>query len=143
MSGELMLQVSEDIKEAMKAKQAEKLNALRYLKSMLIENKTSATPKAELDVVVALSKKLKDSCETFPIGDINRIKLEQEVAFISAYLPAALNEQDVLSMIKEIKLKAQQNGPVHLGVIMKELTPLIKGRFDGKRASELVKEALS
>jgi uncharacterized protein YqeY len=135
----LLNQISEDIKNAMKAKLPEKLNALRYLKSMLIENKTSANPKVELDVVVALSKKLKESRESFPEGDENRIKLDQELSYISVYLPAALNEDEVKAMIQSIKAK---HGQVNLGLMMKELTPLIKGRFDGKRASELVKESL-
>ncbi|MBG08921.1 MAG: glutamyl-tRNA amidotransferase, partial [Halobacteriovoraceae bacterium] len=45
-------QVTSDIKEAMKAKEKERLNALRYLKSLLLENKTSGKPKPEIDVVV-------------------------------------------------------------------------------------------
>ena len=61
-------QVSSDIKDAMKAKDKPKLDALRMLKSRLIENKTAKKPKAELDVVIQYCKQLKDSLTEFPEG---------------------------------------------------------------------------
>ena len=49
----MMDQINLDIKEAMKSKDKQRLNALRYLKSKLLENKTAKQPKAELDVVIS------------------------------------------------------------------------------------------
>ena len=54
-------------------------------------------------------------------------------------MPKALEENEVVAMIHEIKTK---NPSANQGILMKELTPFIKGKFDGKRASELVKKAL-
>jgi uncharacterized protein len=132
-------QISENIKTAMKNKEKEKLEALRYLKSMLIENKTAKDPKPEIDIVIGLSKKLQDSLSTYPAGHPATQKIENEIKIIAHYLPAPLAEGEVMNLIQEIVTRLGQ--PV-AGAVMKELSPLIKGRFDGKRANELVKEVL-
>jgi uncharacterized protein YqeY len=54
---------------------------------------------------------------------------------VKAYLPKAMEESEVVALIQDIKAK----GAKDMGAIMKELQPQIKGRFDGKRASDLVK----
>ena len=55
------------------------------------------------------------------------------------FLPKALSEEEVSRLIEEIK-KSQDNP--NMGSIMKELTPRIKGRFDGKLASQMVKNSI-
>ena len=137
---ELKDKVSEEIKMAMKAKDKIRLNALRYLKKLFIENDTSAKPKPEMDIVISHAKKTKESMLQYPEGSQQRLDIEQEVKVLEEYLPKQLSEGEVLEMINNIK--ASQDNP-NMGTIMKELQPQIKGRFDGKRASDLVKTAVS
>lgn len=134
----LMDQVNNDIKEAMKAKQQEKLDALRMLKAEYIKNNTAAKPTDELSVTVSHNKRLQDSLEMYQAGTDAHSKILKEMEFIKAYLPQAMSEAEVVAMINDIKAK----GAKDMGAIMKELQPQIKGRFDGKRASELVKAAV-
>ncbi|WP_287721742.1 GatB/YqeY domain-containing protein, partial [Hallerella sp.] len=54
-----------------------------------------------------------------------------------------LSEDEVKALIEEIKAQVGAQGPKDMGKIMKELTPKTKGRFDGRRVSELVKAALA
>ncbi len=131
--------LNDDIKTAMKAREKEKLEALRYLKSMLMENKTSTKPRDEMDVVISHVKKLKDSVETFPVDNPIRQKTINEIEFLAVYMPEPLTEEKVKAIIQEIIAK---HGKPHMGVVMKELTPQIKGRFDGKLANQFVKEVL-
>lgn len=133
-------QVNNAIKEAMKAQQKDRLDALRYFKSMLLENKTSKAPVEEMDVLVRHIKKLKDSLENFPVGNELRTKTEKEIEAISIYLPQGLDETEVKKIIQNI---IASHPGANMGVVMKELTPQIKGRFDGKRASDLVKEMIA
>lgn len=133
-------QLNEDIKLAMKASEKEKLAALRYLKSMLIENKTSKAPIAEIDVAIKHVKKLKDSLDSYPVDNPMVVKIQAEIEFLEPYLPSQLNEIDVIAIIK--KIISSLDAP-NMGLVMKELTPQIKGRFDGKRANDLVKENLN
>lgn len=135
----MMEQITEDIKKAMFAREKERLDALRYLKAMLIENKTSKAPIAEMDVLIKHVKKLKDSLENFPEGNELRIKTEKEIAALQDYLPKQLGEDEVKGMIASI---VSANPGINAGLVMKELSPKIKGQFDSKRANELVKAAL-
>jgi uncharacterized protein YqeY len=125
--------INEDIKTAMKAKEKEKLQALRYLKSMLMENTTSKKPVTEMDVIVKHHKKLKDGLTTFP-------KEHPMHTQTLAYLPVQLTEDDVAKLIESIKSNLENP---NMGALMKELQPKIKGQFDGKKASEMVKAALN
>lgn len=134
----LMEQVNNDIKEAMKAKQQERLDALRMLKAEYIKNNTAAKPTDELSITISHAKRLQDSLEMYQPGTEAHNKIVKEMDVIKAYLPQALSEAEVVAMINDIKAK----GAKDMGAIMKELQPQIKGRFDGKRASDLVKAAV-
>lgn len=133
-------QITEDIKKAMFAKDKNRLDALRYFKAMLIENKTSKAPIAEMDVLIKHVKKLKDSLENFPAENEIRKKTEVEISILADYMPKQLDEATVKGFIKDI---IAANPGINAGLVMKELSPKIKGQFDSKIANELVKSALS
>ncbi len=135
--------ITNDIKTAMKAGQKEKLDALRMLKAKLIENKTSAKPKLESDVVIAYYKQLKDSIEAFPVGAPQIAAVIAELKHLDCYMPKQLDENKVRSIICEIVEKLKATGKPNMGMVMKELSPQIKGQFDGKRANEMVNEELA
>lgn len=132
-------QVNKDVIAAMKAKEKEKLEALRYLKSLFMTNKTAASPKDEESVLISHVKKLKDSLEHYPSGSDSAKKIEQEITIISAYMPKPFTEEEVVALIKEIA--SSMDNP-QFGMVMKELSGKIKGKFDGKKATELVKSNL-
>lgn len=131
----LMDKVNNDIKEAMKAKQQERLDALRMLKAEFIKNNTAAKPTDELSVTVSHAKRIQDSLEMYQAATPAYDKIVSELAVVKEYLPQGMEESEVIKIIHDIKAK----GAKDMGAIMKELQPQIKGRFDGKRASELVK----
>lgn len=133
-------QITEDIKKAMIAKDKDRLDALRYFKAMLIENKTSKTPIGEMDVLIKHVKKLKDSLENFPPENEIRKKTEVEISILADYMPKQLDEATVKGFIKDIIVA---NPGINAGLVMKELSPKIKGQFDSKLANELVKAALA
>ncbi len=136
---EIMDRINNEIKESMKAGQKERLNALRLLKAKLIENNTATKVQPEIDVTMAHVKKLKDCLKEFPEGNAIRLQTEREITFLETYMPSPLSEAEVKAIIEKIKLSQPS---ANMGVVMKELSPQIKGRFDGKRANDLVKEIL-
>jgi len=136
----MLEQITDDIKKAMLAKDKDRLDALRYFKAMLIENKTAKAPIAEMDVLIKHVKKLKDSLEAFPPENEIRKKTEVEINILSDYMPKQISEAEVKSMISAI---IASNPGINAGLVMKELSPKIKGQFDSKQANELVKSALS
>lgn len=134
----LMEKVNNDIKEAMKARQQSRLDALRMLKAEFIKNNTAVKPTDEMSITVSHAKRLSDSLELYAGNEEATAKIKAELAVVQEYLPQALAESEVIEMINQIKAA----GAKDMGAIMKELQPQIKGRFDGKRASDLVKAAL-
>ncbi len=131
--------VSEEIKAAMKAKDKTRLNVVRYLKKLFIENDTSKKPVAEEDIVISHAKKTKDSLSMYPEGSEQYNEILAEVKVLEDFLPKQMEEAEVVAIINEIKAKLDSP---NMGGVMKELSPQIKGKFDGKRASQLVQEAL-
>ncbi|OFZ15191.1 MAG: hypothetical protein A2X86_07660 [Bdellovibrionales bacterium GWA2_49_15] len=131
--------INEDLKNAMKQGDKERLNALRNLKARFIENKTAAKVLPEQEVLVSYYKKLKDSMSSFPEGHALRLSTERELKFLDPYMPAQMAETEVRAIIQTIVGKLEKP---NMGAVMKELTPQIKGLFDGKRANDLVKEIL-
>ncbi len=135
----LFEKITDDIKQAMIAKDKDRLDALRGLKALMIENKTSKAPISELDVVINCVKKLKGSLDAFPEGHAIRVKTEKEIEILSLYMPKQLTETEVKEIVEAI---IAANPGANQGLIMKELTPKIKGQFDGKQASLIVKGLL-
>ena len=134
----LMDKVNGDIKAAMIGKMQDRLDALRMLKAEFIKNNTAAKPTDELSVTVSHAKRIQDSLEMYQPGTSAYEKIQKEYEVIKEYLPQALSEAEVVAMIASIKTA----GAKDMGAIMKELQPQIKGRFDGKKASDLVKAAV-
>lgn len=137
--GALKDQISKEIILAMKAKDKIRLNALRYLKKLFIENDTSKKPQPELDIVISYAKKVKDSLTMYPEGSPQISDIALEVKVLEEFLPQPFTQDEVEKMIEDIK--SNLDSP-NMGGIMKELSPKIKGKFDGKLASQLVQAAL-
>jgi hypothetical protein len=76
----------------------------------------------------------------FPDDSPLRAQTEGELKIIEVYLPKALSEAEVSALIANI---VAANPGSNMGAVMKELTPQIKGRFDGKKASDMVRAATS
>ena len=119
----LMERVNNDIKEAMKARQQDRLDALRMLKAEYIKNNTAAKPTDELSVTISHAKRLMDSIEMYQAGTEAHDKILKEYAVLKEYLPQEITEAEVVQMINDIKAK----GAKDMGAVMKELQPLIKG----------------
>jgi uncharacterized protein YqeY len=135
----LQERVAEDIKNAMKAKDAATLEPLRMLKAQFIHNNTAVKPLDDLSVAAAYVKKIQDSLELYQAGTPAYEKIMQELSVLKRYLPQAMSEAELRDLISELK----KAGATDMGKMMKELQPKMKGRFDGKRASEIVKEMLA
>lgn len=143
-------QINNDIKAAMRAKEADKLAALRAVKSaiLLAETESGAAAELQQDQEVAMLSKLvkqrKDAGELYK--QQNRSDLAEPEFFqaevISAYLPEQMSEEDVRKMVKETISKVGATGPADMGKVMGPVMGALKGKADGKLISTLVKEEL-
>jgi uncharacterized protein YqeY len=144
--------INEDLKAAMKSGDKVRLEAVRGIKKEIIEKETAEkretrgelSPEEELDVLVSMVKRRKDSIQQFK--DAGRTDLVEgeaaQLAIIETYLPAQLSEADVAAavekMIAQMGATTQKDAGKVIGALMKEL----KGKADGALVQKLVKEKL-
>lgn len=142
-----------DMKEAMKAHDKETLSTLRFLKSAIdlfkINNKMDRTESPNDDTVIeVVSKQVKthkESIEEFKKAGRDDLveNLLKEVQVLSKYLPEQLSEDEVRSKIDEVISSVKASSIKDMGKVMKELTPIFKGKADMKLVNTIVKEKLN
>jgi uncharacterized protein YqeY len=144
--------IPEDIKTAMRAKDATALNALRALKTALtnaaIEKGGLGTALEESEVLALVRKQIKqrlDSCEQFEkAGRPELVVTEKaEIEILSRYLPAALTDEQLLAIIEEAVTDTGATGKADMGKVMKRAQELAEGRADGKLLSAAVMKRLA
>lgn len=132
--------LEKDIITAMKNKDPRQTNSLRYIKSLLLENKKSAKPREELEVLLSYKKTLEKSLEIYVAIPEELAKINYDLALLSKYLPKPLAEEEVKEIITQIK---KDKNIAEFSILMKESISALKGKVDGKIVSALVKIVLS
>jgi uncharacterized protein YqeY len=143
-------QISEDIKAAMKAREKEKLEALRNIKKVMLEAKTATGAGASLTDVEALkiiAKLAKQGTESATIyKEQGREDLyQQEVAQVEvyeSYLPAKLTDEELTAQIKAIITETGASTIKDMGKVMAMASRKLAGKADGRDISEKVKSML-
>lgn len=143
--------VSEDIKDAMRAKDKIKLEALRGIKKEFLEAKTAKGANDELPDEVAtlilqkMVKQRKDSAEIYKNQgreDLAGDELAQ-IAVIEAYLPKQLSQEELDARITEIIAQVGASSHADMGKVMGVATKALAGIAAGKAISETVKKLLN
>ncbi|MCE2686278.1 MAG: GatB/YqeY domain-containing protein [Cryomorphaceae bacterium] len=139
-----------DIKNAMLAKEKEKLAALRDIKSkLLLEATSGAAAEVSEEVALKICMKLhKQRMETYTLyQDQNRPDLAAEELYqaqvIEAYLPQMLTEDQIRFEVAAAVAQTGASGPQDMGKVMGILSAKLAGKADGKIIAALVKETLS
>ena len=141
--------ISADLKEAMKAKDVKKRDALRLLSSAFKQIEVDERKElSDDDVIKIIQKQIKsrnDSIEQYKSA--NRDDLAQkeldEISYYEVYLPAQLSDDELSNAIKSIVEKTGASTMKDMGKVMGVATKELSGKADGKRISEAVKKALS
>lgn len=142
--------ISEDIKNAMKAKDKVKLETLRNIKKVFLEAKTAPgandtlTDDAALKIMQKLVKQGKDSATLYKEqgrADLADAELAQ-VAVIETYLPKQMSAEELEAALKEIIAEVGATGPKDMGKVMGTATKKLAGLAEGRAISAKVKELL-
>ena len=147
----LALKIDEQIKEAMKAKDADRLSVLRMLKSAMkyavIEKYGAEGEAKDEDVLAAVRKEIKkrqDSIEAFEKGgrpeQVTKEKAEMKI--LEAYLPAAMSEADLEKLVKAVIAELGATDKKGMGAVMKACQAKAAGRADNRALSALVGKLL-
>ena len=142
-------QINEGIKEAMKAKQSDRLRALRGIKSafMLQDTAEGGAEVSEADRMKALQKLAKQRKDSLDIyeqqGREDLAKVErEELAVIEEFLPAQMGEAEVRAAVQAIITESGASGMKDMGKVMPVAMSQLGSQADGKLISALVKELL-
>ena len=147
---EMFDRISNDIKEAMKAKDKVRLETLRNIKKVFLEAKTAPgandtlTDDAALKIMQKLVKQGKDSATLYTEqgrADLAEAELAQ-VAVIETYLPKQMRAEELEAALKAIIAEVGAEGPKDMGKVMRTATKKLAGLAEGRAISAKVKELL-
>ena len=147
---EMFDRISNDIKEAMKAKDKVRLETLRNIKKVFLEAKTAPgandtlTDDAALKIMQKLVKQGKDSATLYTEqgrADLAEAELAQ-VAVIETYLPKQMSAEELEEALKAIIAEVGAEGPKDMGKVMGTATKKLAGLAEGRAISAKVKELL-
>ena len=141
--------IKQDIVTFMKEKDTLKLQTLRGVKGEIdleqINSKAEINDELVITVLTRQIKTRKESITEFERG--NRLdlveKTNSEIKLLETYLPEPLSKEELMQVIDSVFSKVNPTSNKDMGLIMKELTPLIKGKADMKEVSMIVKDKLS
>lgn len=144
-------QISNDIKEAMKARDKVRLEALRNIKKVFIEAKTAPGAGDSLDdaqalkILQKLAKQGHDSADLYTSqnrSDLAEAELAQ-VAVIESYLPKQMTEEEIEAAVRDIIAQTGAQSMKEMGKVMGVASKQLAGKADGKKISEVVKRLLA
>jgi uncharacterized protein len=143
-------QISRDITAAMKAREAERLSALRMMKTALTLRETELPGGVDDSeagrVLNTLLKQRRDAAEQYRAAGRNDLaeKEENEARLIQTYLPASASEDEMARAVDETIAELGASSMKDMGAVMKAVRPRLEGKtVDGKALSDLVKAKLS
>ena len=145
----LVEQINEDVKTAMKNQDKEKLNVIRMVKSALqmakINLKHDLSDEEAIDVIEKQIKMRNDSIEEFSRAGREDLVAQytSEIDILKTYMPEQLSKEDVERIINDAFNEVKPTSQKQMGLIMKTVTPKVKGRYDMKEISNIIKEKLS
>ena len=147
----LLNNLTNEIKSAMRAKDAAKLEALRAIKSAVLLAKTAATAQDELSeeeeikLLQKLVKQRKDSATIYREQNRDDLALPEETqaAVIAEFLPEQLEVPAIEKIIDTIIDKTGAQGMKDMGKVMGMSTKEMAGKADGKTISSIVRQKLS
>jgi uncharacterized protein YqeY len=142
-------QLNEDIKSAMKARETDRLAALRLLLSEVkrreVDERITLDDTGVISVVEKMLKQRKDSISQFEKAARQDLadKEKAEVSVLESYLPQQLSGAEIDAIIAEAISSTGAKSPADMGKVMGVVKPKLAGRADMGKASALIKAKLA
>jgi uncharacterized protein YqeY len=137
-------QVQSDVKDAMKARDRDRVHALRLVVSEL-QKAAKEDGGDEVEVLQRERKRRLEAAEAYRDG--GRAELaeaeEREADIIASYMPEQLSDDELGAIVGEVVAESGASSPKEMGKVMGLVMPKVKGRADGKRVSAAVREKLT
>ena len=146
----LLERLNDDMKQAMKAKDKEKLSVIRLVKASL-QNEAihlGVDTLREEDELTILSRELKqrnDSLDEFKSAGRDDLveKIEKEIEILKVYMPEQLSEEELEELVKQTIQEVNALSKKEFGKVMGAIMPKVKGKADGASVQKLVQKHLN
>ena len=143
------LQIQQDIKAAMLAKEKTRLESLRAIKAAILLAKTadgseSIADEAVVKIIQKLVKQRKETAEIYKQQNREELAAQElaEAAAMEVYLPKQLSEEELEAELKKIIAQVGATGPQDMGKVMGTATKALAGKAEGRMISAMVKKLL-
>jgi len=146
---DLMQQLNDDLKAAMKAGDKSKRETLRSLKSAIrekeIELNRELTEDDLMKVINSAAKKRRESIESYRQGGRDDLVKEEEdeLAVIEQYLPEQMGEDEIRKLVNRVIEETGAETMQDIGKVMGAIMPQVRGKADGSLVQNIVREKLS
>ncbi len=142
-------QLTDSMKEAMKAKQPLRLGVIRQIRGAIknaeIDKKIVMNDEQIISVMSTLVKQRRESAQIY--RDNDRVELaekeEQEITVLQEFLPQQLTADELKALVEGVIAEVGATPMKEMGMVMKKVTSQTVGRADGRVVSELVKSCLA
>lgn len=148
-SSPLKLKITDNVKDAMRAKEKERLATLRQItaaiKQFEVDNRKDLDDEGIITILTKMCKQRRDSLSQFQAAgrdDLAVIEIA-ELTIIEEFMPTAMTEQEIADAIQAAITESGATSPRDMGAVMNILRPQLQGRADMGAISGLVKAALS
>ncbi|MGM0853187.1 MAG: GatB/YqeY domain-containing protein [Bacillota bacterium] len=146
----LLNRLNDDMKQAMKNKEKEKLSVIRMLKASLQNEaikhgKQELSEDEELTVLSREVKQRKDSLQEFQNAGREDLveKIQTELTYVEIYMPKQLSEEEVSAIVHQTVAEVGATSKADMGKVMGAIMPKLKGKADGALVNKLVLQHLS
>ena len=143
------LQIQQDIKAAMLAKEKVRLESLRAIKAAILLAKTadgseSIADEAVVKIIQKLVKQRKETAEIYKQQNREELAAQElaETAAMEVYLPKQMSEEELEAELKKIIAQVGATGPQDMGKVMGTATKALAGKAEGRMISAMVKKLL-
>jgi len=140
--------ISQDVRSAMKARDAVRLSTLRMILSEVQykekEKGIAVDDQTVVQILQSMVRKRREAAEQFEKGDRQDLAEKElaEIKLIEAYLPEQLTEEALCTLVREAIAESGAGGMQQMGAVMKCCMPKVAGRSDGSTVSSIVKQEL-
>jgi len=145
----LLERLNNDMKQAMKNKEKDKLSVIRMIKAS-VQNETiklghDLSEEDELTVLSRELKQRKDSLHEFEKAGREDLveKIRIELTFVELYMPKQLSEEELSEIVKSTISEVGANSKAEMGKVMAAIMQKVKGKADGSLVNKLVQQHLS
>jgi uncharacterized protein YqeY len=146
----LVDRLTDDMKQAMRNKEKDKLSVIRMVKSSLQNEaikygKSTLTDDEEMSVLNRELKQRKDSLQEFANAGRDDLveKTKQEIDMLMTYMPKQLTEDELSVIVKETIAEVNASSKADMGKVMSAIMPKVKGKADGSQVNRIVMKHLS